>query len=109
MSRAWMRYLGFLGLLGLLGLVTGNPGFYGFFGFFGFFAFRPEADDERLQINIGKSGRNAFVASVLAFALFATWMALVPGATVETYAYGVALLFALQLLVFTLSLVYYER
>ncbi len=109
MRRSWLRYLGVLGFLGLLGLATPNKGFVGFFGFFGFLAFSGLPDDERLQINVCRSARNAFVSSVLAFALFAVYGALAPDVTQFAYALGFGLSFGLQMLIFSLSLVYYER
>ncbi len=109
MKRSWLRYLGFLGLLGLLSLVTSNPGFTGFFGFFGFFVYARLVDDERLQINTGRAATNALVAAVLAFVGFTLYGALVPGVAMQTYASAFANIFAIQLLVFGLSLAYYER
>ncbi len=109
MKTSRLRYLGFLGLLGLLSLVTSNSGFAGFFGFFGFFAYTKLVDDERLQINTGRAAKNAFVSAVVAFAAFTVYGAVVPGAALYTYALGFALVFALQVLVFSLSLAYYER
>jgi hypothetical protein len=109
MKGSWLRYFGFLGLLGLLALVTPNAGFAGFFGFFGFFGFAKYGDDERLQINIGLAARNAFVVSVVAYALITVCGALFFGATMTVYAIGFAVIVVLQLLVFSLSLAYYER
>jgi len=108
-KRSWLRYLGFLGLLGLISLATSNPGFAGFFGFFGFFGFSRQVDDERLQINTGRAARNAFISAVLAFAAINVYTAVTPGSALYAYAAGFALVFGLQMLVFSLSLAYYER
>ncbi|MGE5619011.1 MAG: DUF3796 domain-containing protein [Sphingomonadaceae bacterium] len=109
MRRSWLRFLGFLGLLGLLSLVTSNPGFAGFFGFFGFFVYWSLVDDERLQINTARAARNAFVSALVAYPAIVVYGAFVPGMALQAYAIGFALLFTLQILVFSLSLAYYER
>ncbi len=101
-----MQYLGFLGFLGLLGLFTDNVGFYGFFGAFGFFAYRKVIPDERFKENLGKAATNSFVASILVFALFATLGSL--KAITDIYVIGFMLNFGLQMLIFSLSLTYYE-
>jgi hypothetical protein len=108
-KRSRLRFLGFIGLLGLLSLVTSNPGFAGFFGFFGFFAFWNFVDDERFQANTGRSARNAFVSALVVYPAILVYGVLVPSVTALTYAFGFALLFALQMLIFSLSLAYYER
>ncbi len=109
MNKSKLRYLGFLGFLGLLSLVTSNAGFAGFFGYFGFFAWTKFVADERFQINVGRAATNAFVASVVAFPCFTVYAALVPEALASAYAVGFAAIVAIQLLVFSLSLAYYER
>jgi len=101
--------LGFLGLLGLLSLVTSNTGFAGFFGFFGFFAYTRLVNDERLQINTGRAAKNAFVSMVVAYPAILVYGAFVPKAAPEVYAFGFVLVVAMQLLIFSLSLAYYER
>ncbi len=109
MKTSRLRYLGLLGFLGLLSLVTTNVGFAGFFGFFGFFAYLRLVDDERLQANTGRAALNAFVCALIGYAVATTYGALVPGAAPTAYAIGYALVFAVQILVFSLSLAYYER
>lgn len=109
MKRSRLRYLGFLGFLGLLGLVTSNSGFVGFFGFFGFFAYWRLVDDERFQINTGRAARNAFVSALVVYPAVVVYGAFVPEVVLQAYAIGFALLFAMQILIFSLSLAYYER
>ncbi len=104
---SWLRYLGFLGLIGLLGLFTDNPGFYGFFGFFGFFGFANITHDERLEANINKATRNTFISFLLVFSLTTIYVSLTK--QLIAYAWGFAIAFALQILIFTLSLQYYEK
>jgi hypothetical protein len=108
MKRSWLRYLGLLGFLGLLSLVTQNVGFAGFFGFFGFFAYNASINDERFEANANRATRNSFMTSVIIFALVMLGTVLF-GGTALWFAFAFAVGFALQLLVFTISLVYYEN
>lgn len=101
-----LKYLGLLGFVGLLGLVTRNPGFYGFFGFFGFLGLKNRPWDERLEADINRSARNAFAASS---AVFAAAAALGPWIRPDLlFAWAFAGGYALQLLVFTASAIYYD-
>lgn len=102
-----MGLLGLLGMLGLLGLVTANPGFYGFFGFFGFFAFFKIVPDEMFRAHMEKAGLNAFLVGVVLYPIFATLGAFT--SVTGAYVAGFAITFALQILVFSLSLVRYEN
>ena len=106
MKSSWLKYLGFLGLLGLLGIVTDNVGFYGFFGFFGFFAYAKMVSDERLEININKAARNAFVIMLPVFVLATVLAGVLREITV--YAYAFIALVILQILTFSFSLKFYE-
>jgi hypothetical protein len=105
-QKTWLRYLGFLGLLGLLSLITDNTGFAGFFGFFGFFGFSTITPDERFQSNVNKAAKNAFIPSILGFAITTTYVTL--SRNVLGFAAGFALTFAVQILTFSFSLQYYE-
>ena len=58
-------YLGFLSLLSLLYFVNGNTDYLGFLGFVLYFSIH-NRNDERLERNIGKSTRNAFLFIVFA-------------------------------------------
>ena len=108
MKRSWLKYLGFLGFLSLLAFVTSNPGFVGFVGFFGFFLLKDSLNDERFEINISKSARNAFVAFMVVFAAAVAYAALDPNTRDQTLAFAFVQSFAVQILVFTVSLVLYE-
>jgi hypothetical protein len=105
---SWLRWLGFLGLIGLLGFVTGNVGFAGFFGFFGFFAYGGSVVDERFDGNVNRSARNAFMASMLIFAVISVFSALT-GTRERAFAVGFAVTFAFQILIFSVSLAYFEQ
>jgi len=99
--------LGLFGFLGLLGLPTQNPGFYGFFGFFGFFGFAKILPDEMFRLNVNKASRNAFFTGLMLYP-----MVVVVGALTSIpliYAFGFALNFAIQILVFSISLSVYEK
>lgn len=58
-------YLGFLSLLSLLYFVNGNADYLAFTGFALYFAMHNK-NDERLEKNVGKSTRNAFLFIVFA-------------------------------------------
>jgi len=102
-----LSLIGVIGLLGLLGFVTDNPGFYGFFGFFGFFGFASIEPDETFQTNLNKAGKNAFFTGMIMYPIFITIGAFTSFA--KAYAFGFAISFALQLIVFTVSLTHYEN
>jgi len=91
-----LYYLGFLGFLSLLGLVSSN---------IGFFSFKKIKNDERLEANINKSTRNAFVSSLIFFVLVAVYTTLTSNLSIIAFAF--ALNFALQIIVFTFSLKFY--
>jgi hypothetical protein len=107
MKGSWLKYVGFLGFLGFLGIATGQIGFYGFFGFFGFFSYTRVLNDERLETNINKAARNAFLASLPVFVAAIVSAGLLEDLTV--YAYAFIVLFILQILTFSLSLKIYDR
>jgi len=107
MRKNKLGYLGFLGLLGLLGLVTENFGFYGFFGFFGFFStFWGRGSDERIEKNIDRACRNAFVfitiTSAFSLAYIASFKAVeaLPLALLPPFV---------GIVVFVFSYIYYDR
>ncbi len=107
-TRNIAKYLGLLGVLGVLGLVTGNPGFYGFFGFFGFFGtLVGKGSDERVERNIDRACRNAFVfvtvTSAFSFAYAGSFNA------VEIYPLSLTLAFVGSMLLFASSYVYYDK
>jgi len=103
-----MGYLGLLGFLGLLGLVTGNPGFYGFFGFFGFMsALWGRGTDERVDRNVNRACRNAFVFIMGASTFFITYIAALRA--VEAFPLAFSVLFAGSMILFVASFIYYNE
>lgn len=107
MKKSWLKFLGFIGFLGLLGLVTSNEGFYGFFGFFGFFGLGTLVSDERLQANINRSARNAFISSIIVSVVAIVCSGLTFNLSILIYAFAGN--FALQLVVFVVSLRILDR
>ncbi len=107
MKTSWLRYMGLLGFLGLLGIFTSNIGFLGFLGFFAFFAQGHVVHDERLDANINRAARNAFIVSVVVFVI--GMIAAAVTANPAVFTYGFAVNFALILTAFAFSLQYYER
>lgn len=102
-----MSLLGLLGLAGLLGLITRNVGFYGFFGFFGFFGFSRILPDERFKLNVNKAAKNAFMAGLIIFPIVVALGYFIPASL--AYSIGFASNFAVQILVFSISLSRYEK
>jgi putative transcriptional regulator len=103
-------YLGFLGFLGLLGLITDNPGFFGFFGFFGFWSpMWGKGSDERVDQNVNRASRNAFVFTTAASAIVFSYIAILQTAETFQLAISIAALFAGGLTVFVASFIYYDR
>jgi len=101
-------YLGFLGLLGLLGLITGNSGFYGFFGAFGFFgALGGKGSDERVERNINRACRNAFVFNAMASSLSIAYAG--GFKAIESYPLLLVIPFVGSMLLFALSYIYYDK
>jgi hypothetical protein len=102
--------IGYLGFLGLLGLITDNPGFFGLFGFFGFWSSMwGRGSDERIDQNVNRACRNAFVFTMVASALLFSYIAILRTAEAFQLAVSVAVLFAGSLTIFVASFVYYDR
>lgn len=111
-TRNIAKYLGLLGVLGVLGFVTGNPGFYGFFGFFGFFGtLIGKGGDERVERNIDRACRNAFVFVTLMSAFSFAYVGVGVGSFngVGAYPQLLALIFVGSMLLFAASYVYYDK
>ncbi|MGD9347480.1 MAG: DUF3796 domain-containing protein [Candidatus Aminicenantes bacterium] len=107
MKSSWLKYLGFLGFLGLFGIFTSNIGFYGFFGFFGFFTYAKIVSDERLESNINRAARNAFIAMLPVFVIATVVAGILED--ISIYIYAFIMLVILQLLIFAFSLKFYEK
>ncbi|MEM3068815.1 MAG: DUF3796 domain-containing protein [Nitrososphaerales archaeon] len=107
MRKNKIGYLGILGFLGLLGLITQNSGFYGFFGFFGFFgAFGGRGSDERVEKNIDRACRNAFIFTTITSALSLAYIATFKA--VEIWPLALSFPF-IAIVLFALFYIYYDR
>ncbi len=99
-------YLGFLSFLSFLFFVKGQAVFLLFLGFIPYFALY-KLSDERIELNLGKASRNAFLYNILfgvgtiIYIYFTNNIQLFPSAFV--------LLFGGSLLICIISLLYYEK
>ena len=99
-------YLGFLSLMSLLFFFEWKGGFLGFLGFIPYFSIY-RMDDERIEKNIGKATRNAFMyttffgSGMLAYGYLAK--------NVDVFVPAFVLLFGGALIICLLSLFYYDR
>ena len=103
-SALW--YLGFLSLLSLLYFESGNPGFFGFLAFLPYFVIY-RMSDERIERNIGRATRNAFLFAVLAGSASLVYIRLT-GMGNDAFVEAFGLLLGGLLAVCLGSLVYYE-
>jgi len=107
MRKNKIGYLGALGFLGLLGLITGNLGFYGFFGFFAFFsAFEGRGSDERVEKNINRACRNAFIFATMTSALSLAYITAFRAVDVWPLALSFPII---AVMLFAIFYVYYDR
>lgn len=98
-------YLGFLSFLSLLYFVHKNWVFFSFLGFLPYFA-TYWAKDERVESNVGRSSRNAFLYVVASGALSIVYISLT--GDVHAFAWAFTLLFAGSVIVCVLSFIYYD-
>ena len=96
-------YLGFLSLLSLLYFVNGNWLFFSFLGFLPYFV-AYWAKDERVDVNVGRASKNAFLYIIIAGAFSIVYISLTGLHALEAYA----LLFAGSIITCVLSFVYYD-
>ena len=99
-------YLGFLSVLSLLYFVEGKLGFIGFLGFISYFSIY-KMSDERLEENVGRATRNAFMYMV--FFGSATFVYGYLTKNMEIILPAFLVLFGGSLLVCLLSLFYYNK
>lgn len=99
-------YLGFLSVLSLLYFVEGKGGFLGFAGFLPYFSIY-NMSDERIEINVGRATRNAFMYVMLFGTGTITYGYLTQNQEILLPAF--VLLFGGSLIVCLLSLFYYDR
>lgn len=99
-------YLGFLSVLSLLYFVEWKAGFLGFLGFLPYFSVY-KVSDERLEINLGRATRNAFMYVMLFGSGTITYGYVTQNREILLPAF--ALLFGGSLIICILSLFYYSR
>jgi hypothetical protein len=98
-------YLGFLSVFSLLFFVERKPAFLGFLGFLSYFSLY-RIKDERLEINVGKATRNAFMYMMFFGTGTLVYVYLVHDPDLLAPAFPV--LFGGSLLLCVLSVLYYE-
>ncbi len=99
-------YLGFLSLLSLLYFVEGKVGFLGFLGFLSYFSVY-KLNDERIEVNIGKASRNAFLFTVFFGALSVAYGYLTKNEAILIPLF--VIMFGGALIICLLSLFYYDK
>ena len=104
--KSMLWYLGFLSLLSLLYFVEGKIGFLGFLGFISYFSVY-KMDDERIEKNIGRATRNAFMYTIFFGSAVIAYGYLTKN--IEILLPAFVILFGGALLVCLLSLFYYDR
>jgi hypothetical protein len=99
-------YLGFLSLLSLLYFVEGKIGFLGFLGFIPYFSIY-KMSDERMEKNIGKATKNAFMYTIYFGSVTIAYGYLTKN--VELLVPAFVVLFGGALIICLLSLFYYDK
>ena len=99
-------YLGFLSLLSLLYFVEGKIGFLGFLGFISYFSIY-SMNDERIEINIGKATKNAFLYTIFFGSATIAYAYLTKNTEVILPAF--VILIGGALIICLISLFYYDK
>ncbi|MFC1647915.1 DUF3796 domain-containing protein [Nanoarchaeota archaeon] len=99
-------YLGFLSILSLLYFVEGKVGFLGFLGFISYFSVY-KMSDERIEINIGKATRNAFLYTIFFGSATIAYGYLTKNNEIMLPAF--VILFGGALIICLISLFYYDK
>ena len=102
--RNVLWYLGFLSLLSVLSF-KGNWYLLGFLGFLPYFL-TYWAKDERVDLNVGKAARNAFLYTVALGAVSVSYISLTGDE--EAFRWAFTLLFSGCILLCVLSFFYYD-
>jgi hypothetical protein len=104
--KSMMWYLGFLSLLSLLYFVKGSTGFLGFLGFLSYFSIY-NISDERLEKNIGRGTRNAFLYTMFFGSGALAYLYIMDALDLLGAAF--AMLFGGTLITGIVSILYYSR
>ena len=100
-------YLGFLSIVSLLYFVEGKTAFLWFLSFIPYFGIY-NLGDERIEINVGKATRNAFMYTIF-FGVGTIVYMYLTHSSIELFAPAFVILFGGSLLVCLLSVFYYEK
>lgn len=103
--RNVLWYLGFLSFLGMLYFVNGKWTFLCFLGFLPYFV-TFWAQDERIEINVGRASRNAFLYTVVSGAAGIVYISMI--GDIEAFCWTFALLFTGAIIICVFSFLYYD-
>ena len=99
-------YLGFLSFLSLLYFVESKVGFLGFLGFVSYFSIY-KMSDERIELNIGRATKNAFLYTIFFGSATIVYGYLTKN--IEIILPAFVILFGGALIICLISLFYYDR
>jgi len=100
-------YLGFLSPMSLLYFVDGDWVFLCFLGFFPYFAIYL-AKDERVELNMGRATRNAFLWVIFSGAVIIIYLAITQNPYPKSLNWAFSLLWSGSLLICPFSFLYYD-
>jgi len=100
-------YLGFLSLLSSLYFIKKDPGFLLFLSFALFFFTYWTKTDERINHNIGRATRNAFLYTMFSSAISILYINLIE--ELQFYQWAFAIVITGSLAVCVLSFIYYDN
>jgi len=100
-------YLGFISILSILYLIKNDPGFLLFLSFAMFFFTYFAKTDERINQNIGRAARNAFIYTMLSSTLSILYINLTEKISFYQWAFAIVITGALVICV--LSFIYYDN
>jgi len=100
-------YLGFISILSILYLIKGDPGFLLFLSFALFFFTYWTKTDERINQNIGRATRNAFLYMMFSSVLSILYINL--AGNIVFYQWGFAIVITGALAICVLSFLYYDN
>ena len=104
--RNILWYLGFLSMASLLYFVERKTAFLWFLSFIPYFS-TYKMSDERLELNLGKATRNAFVYTIFFGVASVAYIYLTQ--SIELFATAFVVLFGGSLMVCLFSLLYYDK
>jgi len=100
-------YLGFISILSLLYLIKNDPGFLLFLSFIMFFFTYFTKTDERINQNIGRAARNAFIYTMFSSATSILYINLTE--QISFYQWAFAIVITGTLAICVLSFLHYDN